>query len=1152
MSNPMVLGPDGVYRSTVAFSTTVENRFIEGTIPENAADVQVSIDGSAYSSDPSLVQWGDGTWVVPNPSFEANGLQLLPGNNLIKVRAILNTGSTTSAAVADIRLVSEDVVGVVAAVPTNISVEQNNFSVTISAETSETTGFRGMNFYASVSQGGGVSGYTRVNVENVSEGTDTQETEQFANFEADGTVVVDAEGVPVADPMYFRVKGQQEDEAESVLQVDFNDTFEVPETAREIRFTGTLQSVRNVTLYSFEHNRSYGPNNTPATVRVGEFASTPRETPLYYVVTAVYYDEDQSLEYESSYSEEVVGRPITVTTALTSMPSVSRNSIVEQFITTIFRSNPQVKVEAGSVLRDTVIDPFSSESQRLRFVLDFFQRARTPALLLQIDDPNGTGISVPVSQSPYKQGLQGAFYLSSVTEVQDIIDSAFEAYASNFGLQRRSGVASQTEVTFFTTRRPNQTLPIPLGTLVSGGGVQFATTRAVSIPFDKLASYFNPVTGRYQVTAPVRAQTVGSIGNVGTGQISVVVSTLPGSLSVVNTAPATGGKDQESNLDLTVRVQNRLASVDSGTARGYLQTAADVPGVIKANVVAAGDALMQRDLYEGQHRGGKVDVWVQGNNLATVTDTFAFAFTIAQDIQFEIVGDPSDYLFRALDDSLDEDNPIVEVLDDPTVGYVFRNATTGEDFDLTGVTIPSFNTVQLDTSIPQPAVDLSDVVLGSYRRRSGNDFVLPRQPVREITSVEGTVSGELPSSAILLVRPDAPLENGLSELASDYLEITAYIDDDGNPVPSGERITVTDESHVLIGQNPEFLDNLGANFLTLVVTDETGTITYKGPNDPSGDPDYTIDLGSPTVPLSLTRVETGAIPSGATVLCSYEHDENFTVTYTTNLIVSQTQGAIDDNKHATADVLVKEAVPIPLDVRATVVLIRGRERAAVDTALRTNMANFFNNLRLGDAVRQSDVIDVIEQTEGVSYVVVPLSLMVPQELSTIVREDLSTDTVAESAYLSSLSTSSSSVYILTNELLYATTDGGGPPGYFKAVFQDDVATSLLTPARPLESLGLEAGLSYILGEEGRSIDGYSDDATLTSQGYVTSSAIEARRKELTSNRVLVSVTVGEAPTAYTYAVTYVVGEDSGSKNVEPGAAQYVSEGTLLFTYDEDR
>jgi hypothetical protein len=1147
MTSPTVLGPDGTYRTRVDFSTTVTSRFVEGTYPAEAADLQVSIDGAAFSSDPSLILWGEGKWVVPNPAYEALGLNLLPGENRVRVRAILLTGSTTAEAEARIQLLSDGVVGVVASSPTNVSVTQNNSSVTIRAEASAGLGFRGMNFWASASEGGGATGYFRINVETVISGVEEEEEEEFATFGADATILVDAENNPVADPMFFRVRGQQETEGGATLQVDLNQRFEIPETAREIRFSAGLRSVRKVTRYGFDHSRSFGPRNSPPTVRVGEFASLSIEEPLFYVVTAVYYDETRNLEYESAYSEEVVGRPITVTTALTSFPSPSRQTIVEQFITTVFRSNPQVKVEAGSILRDTVIDPFSSEAQRIRFILDFFHRARTPALLLQIDDPNGTGISVPVSQSPYKQGLQAAFFLRSAGEVQDVIDAAFEAYASNFGLQRRSGVSAQTEVLFFTTRRPNQTLAIPLGTLVSGAGVQFVTTRAVSIPFDQLASYFNPVTGRYGVTAPVRAANPGSAGNVGVGQINTLVTSLSGSLSVVNSAAATGGKNQESNLDLTVRVQNRLASVDSGTSRGYLQTAADTPGVVQANVVAAGDPLMQRDLYEGQHRGGKVDVWVQGSNLATVTDTFAFSFVIAQDIQFEVIGDPGDLRFRALDTSLSAENPIVEMLDDPAVGYVFRNATTGEEFDLSGVTLPTFDTIQLSTALPQPSVDFSDVVLGSYRRRAGNRFVLPRQPVQEVLSVVGSVSGQLPQSSLLLVRPDAPLSEGRSIFAQDYLEISA-----SQGIPSGDRISVVGEEHVLVGSSPEFLDNLGANFLSISVTDETGAITYRGPNDPSGDADYTITLGTQTVPVSLTRVEAGDIPSGARVLVSYEHDENFSVTYRVNLIVSQTQAAIESRKHATADVLVKEAIPIPLDLRATIVLVRGRDRALVDSAVRTNLANFFNNLRLGDPVRQSDLIDVIERTEGVSWVIVPLSLMVPQAGATIVREGVSADTAAESTFLTSLSTSAASVYIFSNPLLFATEDGGGPLGSFRAVFRDDIALDLLEADRPLSALGLSSGRAYLLGSVGRSIPGFSDDATLIAQGFVTSGAIEQRRRELTADRILTSLPVGLAPPAYRWAVTYVTTQGSGAQNVEPGAAQFVSAGDFLFTYDEDR
>ena len=171
-----------------------------------------------------------------------------------------------------------------------------------------------------------------------------------------------------------------------------------------------------------------------------------------------------------------------------------------------------------------------------------------------------------------------------------------------------------------------------------------------------------------------------------------------------------------------------------------------------------------------------------------------------------------------------------------------------------------------------------------------------------------------------------------------------------------------------------------------MVTSEDGLITYAGPNDPSGAPDYQITLGTQTTAVSLIRSETSTIPNGATVLISYQHDENFTVTYTTNLIVSLTQDAVDANKHATADVIVKEAIPAPLDIEATVILIRGRDSGTVDTTLRTNLSNFFSNLRLGDAVRQSDIIDVIERTSGVSYVLVPLTKMVRAEGGTVVRE----------------------------------------------------------------------------------------------------------------------------------------------------------------------
>ena len=406
-------------------------------------------------------------------------------------------------------------------------------------------------------------------------------------------------------------------------------------------------------------------------------------------------------------------------------------------------------------------------------------------------------------------------YLNSDNDVQGVIDSAFDAYGSNFGVPRRAGVAAQGEVTLYTKTRPTNTVSILIGTVVAAGAQNFTTTREAVIDVNQLAAYYNPVNGRYSVTVPIRAAVAGSSGNVGIGQITSVTGTTTG-LTAFNSGATFGGTDIESNLEYTARVMNTLASVDSGTAQGYTETAANTPGIVKANVVAAGDPMMQRDLdSEGVHRGGKVDVWVQGSNTATITDPFAFAFDIAQDIQFEVQGDPADLIFVAIDPTLSAESPIVELLDYPDAGYEFRNASTGEVFDLTGYQITNFNTVQLSREVDQPSVTFADVVLGSYRRRSGNRFVFPRQPVSSVASVVGVVSGELPTQAWEVVYPDAPLQLGRSSLASAFVDITGYTNELGEQVPSGDLITVTDEPHVLVGLYPEFLDNLGANFLTI-------------------------------------------------------------------------------------------------------------------------------------------------------------------------------------------------------------------------------------------------------------------------------------------------------------------------------------------------
>ena len=161
--------------------------------------------------------------------------------------------------------------------------------------------------------------------------------------------------------------------------------------------------------------------------------------------------------------------------------------------------------------------------------------------------------------------------------------------------------------------------------------------------------------------------------------------------------------------------------------------------------------------------------------------------------------------------------------------------------------------------------------------------------------------------------------------------------------------------------------------MTVTVTNLEKTITYLPPNHPSGVSDYTIQEQE-GYPCALFLTDNSAIRSGQEVLVSYSYDENFTVTYSISSSIATAQNIIEENKPLTADVLVKKALPVPIDIEATVVLGVGTNGGVVDRNIRTTLANFFASLSMGDPVRQSDIVEILDSTQGVSYVILPLTL----------------------------------------------------------------------------------------------------------------------------------------------------------------------------------
>jgi len=103
--------------------------------------------------------------------------------------------------------------------------------------------------------------------------------------------------------------------------------------------------------------------------------------------------------------------------------------------------------------------------------------------------------------------------------------------------------------------------------------------------------------------------------------------------------------------------------------------------------------------------------------------------------------------------------------------------------------------------------------------------------------------------------------------------------------------------------------------------------------------------------------------------------ETITITYTYNSLIPTLQAAVDGDsaKIVGADVLIKEAKILLIDVTATIELFAGYDITEVATNVETAIANALSDYLIEQEVQQSDIIAVIAAVEGVDDVLVPLT-----------------------------------------------------------------------------------------------------------------------------------------------------------------------------------
>lgn len=1131
----------------IAFVTNREHIELTGTIDVTTVDLQVSLNGGPFVSDSDLVYLDGTDFRIPNPTANPDGLLLELGVNVIEVRGIDIVGGVSAAATAQITYVTQ-VDSVAQYVPTGLKVHRRRDSVdilvalpqTLPSETPDPENpspvFQGYNIYAASSPGGADAGYFRVNESLLQ--TPTTHEEQTSTIREYSTTWEFRNQVVRTRLTEEDVFGVQSD-----VRLDVRQNIVPFSFTGSLRFQGTLEFYQLIEYVVFNHDRAGGAN----IINTDQFVEVSDTSPLYYVVTAVYWDPIQQMEFETPYSQEVLGTPLVIDTALRDLPGRTQVQIVTDYVTAIQRVDTEISLVPGSTTRDVDIDPFASEAERLWFIVDFVHRCQSFLTLLQIDDANNDGESDDVASSAYKQALKAALGFTSDEAVQRLINTQFDKLAANYRKTRLPGRAAVGQAVFYTTTKPTKDLPIASGSIVASEAdttsgipvVRFLVGGTYTMRLDQVDAYYNFDERRWEITVDIQAENIGEDGNRPAGQIKN--SNVP-DLQVINTEATVFGLDVETNAQLASRCMLAFESVDTGTEGGYLSTTAEQVGVLKAKVVKSGDALMMRDWDDvrGKHIGGKVDIWVQGLRERQVTNSFAFSFAIARDIRCQIIDIPT-LTFRVLDSRVTVNTPITEILNNPSQGLGVRNVTTGVDYDVTGYTLVDYQTFKLDTSLPQPVTAIDDVITADYRFRQVNAFYFVLQPVRRIVSVVGELSGTLtPDTGYKLFKTDDPLLDGESTIARDHMFIYQV-----GGVPSGDTITVNDEKHVLIGLFEEPLQSIGINTMTIRVFSEDRTVEYDGPS--AAAPDFEIIDGTPTTPVKIVRTASSAILSGQEVSVDYIHDENFTVTYVVNDLLQELQRTINARRHTTADVLVKQSIQNSIDIETTVQLLPGYKRDKTDPLIRTNVSQDLNSRYIGQGVAQSDVVRDIDSTEGVDYQVLPMLKMAYADGSRKLRETV----LSTFVLLPDLAIGGNRAFILTNPVQYPTTDGGGLETEHKGVFQDDVAMTL---AETMTLVAQTANSAYIIGAGGASISGYSDDATLIAEGFTDPDDREVERLRRTANHILVALSGADLPpdepTNHEYAVSYVVRDDTAAHDMTAAEVEFLDLGDFTITFRE--
>lgn len=226
--------------------------------------------------------------------------------------------------------------------------------------------------------------------------------------------------------------------------------------------------------------------------------------------------------------------------------------------------------------------------------------------------------------------IERAFDNEFLVNAEIMTTEELDLLGESLAVSRRGPQKASGSVFFYTTSRPPTDIIIPAGLPVaakttgfpSGTSerVAFLTTRQVILFAASADSYFNAVSGVFEIEAPIEAILPGKKGLVAPGIITNMQRQINGLSSVINKSATTGGRDMETNAEYARRIRLALLGTDRGTIKGVQRTILSDDRIVDSLVVMSGDPLMKRT----EEQAGAVDVYIVGEEATVAQQIISF------------------------------------------------------------------------------------------------------------------------------------------------------------------------------------------------------------------------------------------------------------------------------------------------------------------------------------------------------------------------------------------------------------------------------------------------------------------------------------------------------------------------------------------------